>query len=263
MSFTPPVAALNRGHATLWGNLGDWHDASEYVDAARALAVRLGDVAKLGPGQRVVDLGAGAGDQLRVWVEDFGVGHVTALELDSVLAARSASRISEWGLDSRVRVIAGEATATDWGEGGVDRVVALDSAYFFGSHERLLHRSCDALRPGGVLALTDLLLGDGISARVARVLAPYFGIRKGDLQTEPRYRAMLARNGFDQIQIHDCTDSVLAGFSEWVRSGGHRRGAAPSLPVRAGLSVTAQVAGRLAGPTGLRYVLATARRTGT
>jgi len=260
MPFSPPVAALNRGHATLWGNLGDWRDASEYVEAAHALALRLGEAAELGPGQRVIDLGSGAGDQLRVWVEEFGVEHVTALEVDSGLAARSASRISEWGLESRVRVISGEAVATDWGAGGVDRVVALDSAYFFGSRQRLLQRCRDALRPGGLLALTDLVLGTGRSARVAGAVAPGFGIRRGDLLNEPRYRAVLTRNGFDQIQIDDATDDVLAGFSRWVQRGGHRGASAMSLPVRFGLSVTGRVAGLLAGPTGLRYVVATARR---
>ena len=262
MTFAPPVDALNHGHPTLWGNLGDWRHASEYVEAARALARRLGEAADLGPGQRMVDLGSGAGDQLRMWVEGFGVEHVTAVELDPGLARRARERVRAWGLDPRVKVLTGEATTAGWTDDVVDRVVALDSAYFFESRETLLQRCSAALRPEGVLALTDLLLGDGVPARVAVALAPFFGVQKGELLTAEHYRARFAEHGFDDVHIHDCTDDVLGGFARWIQGGGHRRGETATLAARIGLAITGRAAGFLAGPTGLRYVVTTARRMG-
>jgi len=279
MTFTPPVDALNRrdlrhrdlthrrpnrAPPTLWGNLGDWSDATEYVDAARALALRLGEAAGLGPGQRVVDLGSGAGDQLRMWVEVFGVEHVTGVESNPELAARAGERVTRWGLDSRVGVVTGKATIARWTEDivdrMVDRVVALDSVYFLESRTAFLERCRSAVRPRGILAVTDLLLGDGVPARMAASLAPLFGVRRGDLLPEPRYRAMLAENGFDDIHVHDCTDDVLGGFSRWIRRGGHLRAAPLAVSTRLGLAMTGSAAGFFARRSGLRYVVTTARR---
>lgn len=260
MPFAPPVETLNHGHPTLWGNLGDWSHTSEYVEAARALARRLGDAARLGPGQRMVDLGSGAGDQLRMWVESFGVEHVTAVELDPGLARRAVERTTAWGLDSHTHIVVGDATTASWTDTAVDRVVALDSAYFFQSRESFVRRCHSALKPEGILAVTDLLLGEGVPARVAGALAPFFGISRGDFLTEHRYRALLAENGFHHIHVHDCTDEVLGGFSRWIRSGGHRLEGARALKTRMGLSMTAWAAWFLARPTGVRYVVTTACR---
>lgn len=260
MRFTPPVDILNHGQATLWGNLGDWSQASEYVEAAGALARRLGRAAGFGPGQHVVDLGSGGGDQLRMWIEEFDVERVTAVERDPHLAARAAERATAWGLHRRIRVRVGEATTASWTEAPVDRVVALDSAYFFPARKGFLRRCCEALHPGGVLAVTDLLRGTGVPARVARAVGPLFGVPGDGLLTEARYRGLLAESGFGGIELEDCTEEVLGGFSRWVRGGAHRRGRTPALSARLGLSVTGRAAGFLSGRSGLRYVVATARR---
>lgn len=266
-TFVPPVDALNRGHDTLWGNLGEWSRASGYVEAAGALALHLGTVAGLGPGQRVVDVGSGAGDQLRLWTDTFRVRQVTALERDPALAERARRRVAEWGLAERIRVVPIGASASHWTDGPVDRVLALDAAYFFDSRSAFLQRCRSVLRPGGVLALTDLLLGDGPSARIARGVAPFFGVRRENLLPEARYRELMDTHDFDEIRIRDHTDDVLGGFARWTRAGGHLEsggapGPAPLGAARIALSMTGRAAGFLARSSGLRYVVVTARRGG-
>jgi len=255
-AFVPPVDALNGCGDTLWGNLGDWSEASGYVEAAEALALRLGQAAGLGAGQRIVDVGCGAGDQLRLWTGAFGVRHITAVEKDAALAARARRRVADWGLEESVRVVAGEATAAPWADGPADAVLALDAAYFFDSRKEFLRRCRSALRPGGVLALTDLLLGDGPSAPIARGVAPLFSVPRGSLLPERLYRATLADHGFEGVSMEDRTGDVLGGFARWTRGGGHRIS-------HLGLSATGRMAGFLARSGCLRYVLVTARRCGT
>lgn len=260
MSFAPPVDALNRGHATLWGNLGDWSQASDYVDAAGALALRLGEAAGLRPGQTVVDLGSGAGDQLRLWVEAFGVGHVTGVERDPELASQARRRLSEWGLDGRVSVVAGDAADAPWSDDSADCTLALDSAYFFQGRAAFLQRCRAVLRPNGVLAVTDLLLGEGHAARLARLVAPVFGVPRSNLMTEGEYREVMSSHGFGRIEMRDCTDDVLGGFSRWTEAGGHRRRGGLSPSARLGIGATGRLAGLLARSAGLRYAVVTAHR---
>ena len=113
---------------------------------------------------------------------------------------------------------------------------------------------------GGVLALTDLLLGEGLSARVSRRIAPLFGVPRGSLRTEAEYRAALAGAGFLEVVIRDRTEDVLGGFARWARGGGSGSGPGGPRLTRMGLSATGRMAGLLAGSGGLRYVIVTAHR---
>jgi len=267
MTFVPPVDLLNSGHETLWANLGDWSATDEYPQAAEALALRLGSAAELGPGHRVLDAGCGAGDQLRVWVERFDVGCVTGIEKNQRLAHLARTRVSDWGLDSRIEVGVGDAGSRGWaerangddGRTSIDRILALDAAYFFGPRATFLASCHSVLRDGGLVAVTDLLLGDGASARLARRLSPLFGIPANSLLGEAGYQESLAAAGFETVRIEDCTEAVLGGFSRWIRRGGHLT-KDPTGIERAGLAMTGRTAARLCRSGGLRYVSIVARR---
>ena len=65
----PPVdpAILNAGATdAMWTNLGFWPGASGYVEAARALAMHVGQAAQLRAGDVVADYACGYGDSLRL-----------------------------------------------------------------------------------------------------------------------------------------------------------------------------------------------------
>lgn len=85
---------LNNGHP---GSLAYWIDALE-----------------LQPGDRLFHLGCGVGYYTAVMAEMVGrAGHVTALEVDADLAARSRENLEPW---KQVEVIAGDGGAYDPGE---------------------------------------------------------------------------------------------------------------------------------------------------
>lgn len=215
--FVPPVEVLNGHAASRWGNLGDWSQASTYPAAAHALAVRLGRAAELGPGQRIVDAGAGAGDQVGVWVEEFGVAHATVIERDARMAACVRSLARRRGWSSLVDVRAEDAAAASFDSDAFDRVVSLDAAYFFRTRARFLAAAHAALRPGGRLALADLVLRPGPAGRLARLLAPAFDVPTANLLTRPGWVASLQAMGYVDVRIDDCTGAVLGGFARWSR----------------------------------------------
>lgn len=260
MTFVPPIDLLNAPAAgTRWGNLGDWSGASEYPAAARALAVRLGKAACLGPGHHVLDAGTGAGDQLRVWVERFGVARVTAVERDRDLATAARSLAERGGWGSGVEVVVGDAVRAPVDAASFDRVVSLDAAYFFRNRSDFLARAYHALQPGGRLALADLVLGAGVGGAVARALAPAFRVPRANLWTRAGWVASLESLGFRDVEVSDCTDAVLGGFARWSRNGGAGRGLRSGRGARA-VRWVGQAGRVLADSGALGYALVTARK---
>ncbi len=266
MAFAPPVEQLAPADTDArWGNLGDWSRAHRYDDAALALALRLGRAAGLAPGQRVLDAGCGAGDQLRLWVEHFGVAAVEAVERDAVLADRARALSAADGVGRRIVVRQGDATRHPMEPESFDRALSLDAAYFFRSRRTFLRRVHTALRPGGRIALADLVLGTGVPARLVCAVAPAFDIPRANLLTEAGWYAELAVLGFEDVGIDDCTDAVLGGFSEWSRSGpglanGARDRGIETRSVCLTLRLTGRLAGHLAATGGLGYAIVRATK---
>jgi len=73
----------------LWLNLGYWENTRVYPEAASAMAQQLGEVAALGPDDRVLDVGFGFAEQDLYWVEHFGVGHITGINITPIQVERA------------------------------------------------------------------------------------------------------------------------------------------------------------------------------
>lgn len=241
-----PVALLNRPHRTAWANLGLWSSGADYRAAATALATRVGEAAGLSPETRLLDVGVGAGEQLVHWAEHFGVRRVTALEIVPEMAERARRRVAAAGLTDRVEVRAGDGAdllrALDpppadprrparghRREGGprFDAVVALDCAYHFDPREGFVGGAAAALRPGGRLALTDLVVDRPPGPRLIR-RARRAGIPDGNLVGATEYCRRIAAAGFTEVRAVDLTGPVLVGFVRWAL------GRAPGLLLRGG-----------------------------
>jgi len=244
---------LNAGSPTTWANLGDWTVATAYPDAARALAVRLGAAAGLGAGQRVADVGVGAGDQLLVWLQHFGVQHVQASDRSAAFAAAAAQRLAAAGVAAHVTVVAAEASALSVGPRSVDRVLALDCAYHFADRAQFFRRAAAALRPAGRIALTDLVC-EGSPSLALRAMARAARIPQGNLIASAAYRHALEQAGFTAVRFEDLTDAVLRGFARWA---GRQRWS-PARRAQWSVALTGVMARYLVRSDMVRYVLVTA-----
>jgi SAM-dependent methyltransferase len=209
---------LHRGGASAtWGNLGLWPaapdaDAADYASACRALALRVGQAAALGPDQRVLSLACGAGDELALWVAQFGVAHVAGCEIDP--AARALAQPTAGPRCS--------VTATP-PEGLFDAVVCVDAAYHFSPRAGWLLDSFARLIPGGRLAFTDLVL-DGRRSWLLQGAARLCGVPAGDLADTATRRAQLVGAGFTDVQCQRLDAAVLDGFVAFARRQRRRLG---------------------------------------
>jgi SAM-dependent methyltransferase len=178
---------LHRGGTPgAWGNLGLWPGAADYATACRALAQRVGEAARLQPGDQLLSVACGAGEELRLWREHFGAHDLLGIEPDAALAAAARAH---------GRVLQQDALAPL--KGRFDAVLCVDAAYHFTPRQAWLHAMAQRLRPGSRIAFTDLVLDSRPSAPLRRAAA-WCGVDADDLMLLPVAVAFLR-----ELRLHD------------------------------------------------------------
>ncbi|MEE4381682.1 MAG: class I SAM-dependent methyltransferase [Pseudomonadales bacterium] len=255
---SPLALDLNgeRAAGEAWGNLGLWAPGDAYGEAAARLARRVGAAAALGPGQRVLELGCGTGQAMRLWHETFGVAAVVGCEPDPVAAAFAGERC-----DARDRVHAAPAAAAArrLPPDSIDAVVAVDAAYHFEHRRALLDALARVLRPGARAAWTDLVLDRGPArpGPVLRALLRSAAIPHGNLLTESAYGEALAAAGWRDVRLERLDAAVLDGFARWWPAYRRRHRVRTRLWLRAELTARMLAANRRTRRLG--YLIASAR----
>lgn len=277
-------ALLHRGgRPGTWGSLGLWQDGvDDYAGACEALALAVGRAAGIRPGDRVLSLACGAGDELLLWARHFGAAEVLGLELDPRLVAAARAlvaggsgtagaprgcRIEVRQANLRPRA-AGDGTRAGMAEallatpGSFDRVVCVDAAYWLGPRAALWRSVAPLLRPGGRLAYTDLCLGPPAHPAwrwALRGAASLARVPLAEVPSAEGHAQAMRQAGLVALQGERLDALVLAGFAAHVRSQEPRIGRTPLHPDWRRPGLTA----RLIGPcraAGLGYVLMSGER---
>ena len=259
--FDTAELALNAesGHATAWGNFGYWRSAHSYPQAAEALARLLADAVTLSGRNRVLDLGFGMGEQLRLWQQVYGVRELLGFNPSGSQNALARGRIP--GSGYQLRQASAESLLGTPAPGRVDAILALDCAYHFRRRKQLFRHLAGCLRPRGVMGWTDLFLPGpaSLGRRLAlEALCRGSRIPRDNLLSEAGYRQMLGDAGLRVQMFSDLTADVFGPFARWWQE----RGRHLSMPARDRLkfSLTATVLGQLSRRGDLLgYALITAR----
>jgi MPBQ/MSBQ methyltransferase len=206
-------------------HLGHWADPPrgrpDKRDFAAAQA-RLNDavlaVADARDGERILDVGCGAGATLAVLAEKLPRAELVGVNVDPrQLALAEALR----GRDGRVRWIAADARALPFPDASFDRVLAIECAFHFGSRARFFAEAARVLAPSGRLAVSDFV-------------------------ATPRGRERAAAPAFPAFAVKACLE---AGFGSWPDPFG-AEGDPTDLAAAAGFELSARVdVGRNVAPS--------------
>lgn len=263
--FAIPVDLLSDDDAPLaWANLGDWSAASDYVQACRQLALRVGTAAALRPHDRVLDLACGEGASLCLWPEAFGVTHVTGLEYQ----ARCVERIRQHAPAGLEAIVQGRFD--EWPAPAAlpaqafDAVLCVDAAYHATSLAAFAAFAAPLLRPQGRLAFTTLLAAaPGRRGRCSpqRLALARAGISAASVLTSTELQATLAQQGFSDTTVQLLDAEVLQGFADFVS----RRGAELPWRRKAGagwlkIQATAWLCRQVSRSGSLHYGLVSAKK---
>lgn len=144
-------------------------DVFSFLGRHREIRGATVDEMRLRPGDRVLEVGCGNGRNLGYLRDAVGAaGHVVGFDYTSEMLAEAQHKIGRAGWKN-VELHQGDAATVQWEPQSFDAVLGLMSFSAMPDHISALRHAWDALRPGGVLAVTD---GQSFQGGAMSVLNP-------------------------------------------------------------------------------------------
>jgi cyclopropane fatty-acyl-phospholipid synthase-like methyltransferase len=150
----------SRGIEPGQGTAEDLHAVDMLHMGGLAATDALAAMAGVGPGQQVLDVGAGVGGPARRLAHKHGA-NVHALELSEAVHRTAIALTELVRMQERVHHTPGSALALPFSDGSFDVVVMQHVAMQIAEKDALFAECVRVLKPGGALALHEIFLGHG------------------------------------------------------------------------------------------------------
>ena len=207
-----------------WCNLGLWSTACTRFSAACAeLARLLAVAAQLTAADEVLDVGVGYGEQVRLWLDEYGVKRVVALENSKTVAAAARAALAD---KPAATIICGDAghlsdTGLTAQPASFDVVLCLDCAYHFATREAFIASAVPLLRPAGRFAAVDLIPTKCRSRWsfmffAQRLVAVAVGIPWSNLYGAEEYMGILCASGLTAAQVQPIESPTFARLGAYA-----------------------------------------------
>jgi arsenite methyltransferase len=175
-------------------------------------------LAKLEPGQTVLDLGSGGGIDVLLSAKRVGPnGFVYGLDMtDEMLALAERNRV-EAGIDN-VRFLKGEIESFPLPDGAVDVIISNCVINLSADKDAVLSEANRVLRPGGWFAVSDIVIQGELTAELRSDMDAWAGCVAGALE-EQDYLRHLSAAGFVDASVEVTRTHDLAEIGCCAGSG--------------------------------------------
>lgn len=158
------------------------------------------EAADLKPGQVVLDLGSGAGNDVFVARRAVGeTGKVIGVDMTPDMIKKARENLARMGYDN-VEFRLGEIEALPVGGGSVDRILSNCVLNLVPDKSRAFSEMYRVLKPGGSFGISDVVLEGEFPEDLRKAAELYVGCVSGAMQ-KADYLSSLRDAGFEDIQI--------------------------------------------------------------
>jgi ubiquinone/menaquinone biosynthesis C-methylase UbiE len=184
-------------------NLYDEAQKSGLPAAAVAASLGCGNptaLAHLQAGEVVLDLGSGGGIDVLLSAKRVGpTGKAYGLDMTDEMLALARENQKKAGVEN-VEFLKGAIENIPLPENTVDVIISNCVINLSGDKDRVLAEAFRVLKPGGRLAISDVVVRGEVPSAIRRSMELWVGCIAGALE-EKEYREKLARVGFESIDV--------------------------------------------------------------
>ncbi len=191
---------------------------------AEAVAASLGcgnptALAGLRPGETVLDLGSGGGIDVLLSAKRVGpTGKAYGLDMTDEMLALARENQKKAGVEN-VEFLKGEIEQIPLPDNSVDVIISNCVINLSADKDRVLAEAFRVLRPGGRVAVSDVVVRGEVPAVIRRSVELWIGCVAGALE-EQEYREKLAKAGFEAIDVEPTRVYRAEDAKEFLARGG-------------------------------------------
>jgi SAM-dependent methyltransferase len=196
-------ASPSCGCDPITSNLYDATQAGEIPEEALLASLGCGNptaLAKLNPGETVLDLGSGGGIDVLLSARRVGpTGNAYGLDMTDEMLALAEENKRKSGI-TNVQFLKGEIEHIPLPDNAVDVVISNCVINLSSDKDAVLREAFRVLKPGGRFAVSDVVTRGEMPPEIRKSLLLWVGCVAGALE-EQDYRTKLAAAGFEQIDL--------------------------------------------------------------
>ena len=196
-------AASGLGCDPITTNLYDSSQAGQVPEEALLASLGCGNptaLAKLNPGEVVLDLGSGGGIDVLLSAKRVGsAGKAYGLDMTDEMLALANQNKRKAGVEN-VEFLKGEIEHIPLPDDSVDVIISNCVINLSADKDRVFREALRVLKPGGRLAVSDVVTRGEMPPEIRQSVLLWVGCIAGALE-ENEYRSKLASAGFEKIEI--------------------------------------------------------------
>ena len=174
-------------------------------------------LARLNPGEVVLDLGSGGGIDVLLSARRVGpAGKAYGLDMTEEMLELARENQSKAGI-ANVEFLRGEIEHVPLPDGSVDVVISNCVINLSADKGQVLREAFRVLKAGGRFAVSDIVQRGEVDDEVRREMEQKIGCVAGALE-ENEYRGLLSAAGFASIDIEPTREHGAGYFSAFVRA---------------------------------------------
>jgi ubiquinone/menaquinone biosynthesis C-methylase UbiE len=197
----PPGEGQLKDEFNQWAEAGRGDEMEQHHISITEQTIRVMD---LKPGERVLDLGCGTGWATRLLArlvggDPQGAGQVVGLDIADEMIRRARVQARDF---ENALFVWGSASAIPWEENYFDKVLSIESFYYYPDQERVLAELFRVLAPrGSLFILINLYRENPYSLRWVEELKVPVQVR-----SEQEYVQLLQAHAFEEVEAQHIPD---------------------------------------------------------